>query len=74
MALSQSRRRKGSIISGKPTLGESNPTPMSGCRHSGRLAHAFAAIKDRTLPLSLVSLLEKIAAAVPRAKGRRKKA
>jgi transcriptional regulator with XRE-family HTH domain len=39
---------------------------------SFRLAHAFAAIKDRTLRLSLVNVLEKIAAAVPQPKGRRR--
>jgi transcriptional regulator with XRE-family HTH domain len=41
-------------------------------RRSFRLAHAFAAIKDRALRLSLVNLVEKIAAAVPQPKGRRR--
>jgi transcriptional regulator with XRE-family HTH domain len=39
---------------------------------SFRLAHAFAAIEHRALRLSLVNLLENIAAAVPRPKGRRR--
>jgi transcriptional regulator with XRE-family HTH domain len=39
---------------------------------SFRLARAFAAIKDRRLRLSLANLVEKIAAAVPQPKGRRR--
>jgi transcriptional regulator with XRE-family HTH domain len=39
---------------------------------SFRLAHAFAAIKDSALRLSLVNLVEKIAAAVPQPKARRR--
>ena len=39
---------------------------------SFRLGHAFAAIEDRTVRLSIVNLVEKIAAAVPAAKRRRK--
>ena len=38
---------------------------------SFRLAHAFAAIKNTSLRLSLVTMVEKIAAAVPRSKRRR---
>src|SRR5262249_14798166 len=38
-----------------------------------RLAHAFAAIHNSTLRLSLVYLVEKIAAAVPQAPRRRRK-
>ena len=40
-------------------------------RRSFRLAHAFAAIKDNTCRVSLVNLVEKIAASVPRSKRRR---
>ena len=40
---------------------------------SFRLAHAFAAIKNSTLRLSLVTLVEKIAAAVPPPKTRRRR-
>jgi transcriptional regulator with XRE-family HTH domain len=39
-------------------------------RRSFRLAHAFAAIKDNTCRVSLVNLVEKIAASVPRSKRR----
>ena len=39
---------------------------------SFRLGHAFAAIEDRTARLSIVNLVEKIAAAVAKPKGRRK--
>ena len=39
---------------------------------SFRLAHAFAAIENSAMRLSLVSLVEKIAAGVPQAKPRRK--
>jgi transcriptional regulator with XRE-family HTH domain len=39
---------------------------------SFRLAHAFAAVEDRTARLSIVNLVEKIAASVPAAKRRRK--
>jgi transcriptional regulator with XRE-family HTH domain len=37
-------------------------------RRSFRLAHAFAAIKDNAFRLSLVNLVEKVAAAVPQPK------
>jgi transcriptional regulator with XRE-family HTH domain len=40
-------------------------------RRSFRLAHAFATIEDRTARLSIVNLVEKIAAAVPQPKRRR---
>jgi transcriptional regulator with XRE-family HTH domain len=40
---------------------------------SFRLAHAFAAIKDGTLRLSLVNLVEKVAAAVPQQQRRRRR-
>jgi hypothetical protein len=40
-------------------------------RRSFRLAHAFAAIKDNTCRVSLVNLVEKIAASVPPSKRRR---
>jgi transcriptional regulator with XRE-family HTH domain len=40
-------------------------------RRSFRLAHAFAAIKDNTCRVSLVNLVEKIAASVPQPKRRR---
>jgi len=40
-------------------------------RRSFRLAHVFATIEDRAARLSIVSLVEKIAAAVPRPKRRR---
>jgi len=39
-------------------------------RRSFRLAHAFAAIKDNACRMSLVNLVEKIAASVPRSKRR----
>jgi len=39
---------------------------------SFRLGHAFAAIEDRTARLSIVNLVEKIAASVAKPKGRRK--
>ena len=39
-------------------------------KRSYRLAHAFAAIKDNTCRVSLVNLVEKIAASVPRSKRR----
>jgi transcriptional regulator with XRE-family HTH domain len=39
---------------------------------SFRLGHAFAAIGDRTARLSIVNLVEKIAASVAKPKGRRK--
>jgi len=39
-------------------------------RRSFRLAHAFAAIKDNTCRVSLVNLVEKIAASVPQSKRR----
>ena len=39
-------------------------------RRSFRLAHAFAAIKDNTCRVSLVNLVEKIAASLPRSKRR----
>jgi transcriptional regulator with XRE-family HTH domain len=39
-------------------------------RRSFRLAHAFAAIEDNTCRVSLVNLVEKIAASVPRSKRR----
>jgi transcriptional regulator with XRE-family HTH domain len=41
-------------------------------RRSFRLAGAFAAIKDSTARLSIVNLVEKIAAAVPATKRRRR--
>ena len=41
-------------------------------RRSFRLAHAFAAIEDRTARLSIANLVEKIAAAVPQQKRRRR--
>ena len=37
-------------------------------RRSFRLAHAFAAIEERTARVSIVNLVEKIAAAVPQPK------
>ena len=40
-------------------------------RRSFRLAHAFATIEDRTARLSIVNLVEKIAAVVPQPKRRR---
>ena len=40
-------------------------------RRSFRLAHAFATIEDRTARLSIVNLVEKIAAAVSQPKRRR---
>jgi transcriptional regulator with XRE-family HTH domain len=40
-------------------------------RRSFRLAHAFATIEDRTARLSIINLVEKIAAAVPQPKRRR---
>ena len=40
-------------------------------RRSFRLAHAFAAIKDNRCRLSLVNMVEKIAASVPQSKRRR---
>jgi transcriptional regulator with XRE-family HTH domain len=40
-------------------------------RRSFRLAHAFAAIKDNRCRLSLVNMVEKIAASVPRSTRRR---
>ena len=40
-------------------------------RRSFRLAHAFAAIADRNARLSVVNLVEQIAAAVPQPKPRR---
>jgi transcriptional regulator with XRE-family HTH domain len=40
-------------------------------RRSFRLAHAFAAVKDNTCRVSLVNLVEKIAASVPQSKRRR---
>jgi transcriptional regulator with XRE-family HTH domain len=39
---------------------------------SFRLAHAFAAIKDGALRLSIVRLVEQVSAAVPHPKGRRR--
>jgi transcriptional regulator with XRE-family HTH domain len=39
---------------------------------SFRLAHAFAAIKDGALRLSIVRLVEQVSAAVPQPKGRRR--
>jgi transcriptional regulator with XRE-family HTH domain len=39
---------------------------------SFRLAHAFAAIRNKTLRLAIVALVEKVAVAVPRPKRRRK--
>jgi transcriptional regulator with XRE-family HTH domain len=41
-------------------------------RRSFRLAHAFAAIKDAKFRLSVVNLVEKIAASVPGSKRRRR--
>jgi hypothetical protein len=41
-------------------------------RRSFRLAHAFAAIEDRTARLSIVNLVEKIATTVPQPKRRRR--
>ena len=41
-------------------------------RRSFRLARAFAAIEDKAARLSIVNLLEKIAAAVPQPKRRRR--
>jgi transcriptional regulator with XRE-family HTH domain len=40
-------------------------------RRSFRLAHAFAAVKDNRCRLSLVNMVEKIAASVPQSKRRR---
>jgi transcriptional regulator with XRE-family HTH domain len=39
---------------------------------SFRLAHAFAAVKDGALRLSIVRLVEQVSAAVPQPKGRRR--
>ena len=54
---------------------ESDPTrsllSLVADRRSFRLANAFAAITDRTARLSIVNLVEKIAAAVPQPKRRR---
>ena len=49
-----------------------SPLSLVADRRSFRLAHAFAAIEDRTARLSIVNLVEKIAAAVPQPKRRRR--